>query len=160
MSGSTETRARRLGDSSIDPSIHTPTRAYRTAGQRVNIESGSGSHAVEVLVAPLGATESPQEREACVRAMATAGFGLVGGSDTGGRSRSMGRRTGSQHHGPSSISMRRLLFLALLLALLRPCPAPPINPGAQNEELKLPIVRDTIKVSSARSIYRLNSWLD
>lgn len=92
--------------------------------------------------------------------MATAGFGLVGGPDTEDRSRGMGRRTGSQQHGPSSISMRRLLFLALLLALLRPCPAPPINPGAQNEELKLPIVRDTIKVSSARSTYQLHGWID
>ncbi len=46
--------------------------------------------------------------------------------------------------GPSSWPLLSLLLAALLA--LQPCGAPPINPG-QNEELKLPIVRDTVKVS-------------
>lgn len=37
-----------------------------------------------------------------------------------------------------------LLLLAVLL-VWQPCGAPPVKPG-QTEELKLPVVRDTVKV--------------
>lgn len=47
--------------------------------------------------------------------------------------------------GGGQRSVRLFLLLLAALLALQPCGAPPINPG-QDDELKLPIVRDTVKV--------------
>lgn len=46
-------------------------------------------------------------------------------------------------------SWRALLLLLAALLVLQPCGAPPINPG-QSEELRLPVVRDTVKVRQSQ----------
>lgn len=88
-----------------------------------------------------------------------AGFGLRKEGGGGGRPRS-GESSGTisqRCQSTGNISTRSLtrtmrtsswqglLLLLAALLVLQPCGAPPINPG-QSEELKLPVVRDTIKV--------------
>lgn len=86
------------------------------------------------------------------------GFGLrnAGGPSSRGSSKAMSchHRRGQHHQSSSTSSLTRmmrasswpwLLMLLAALLVLQPCGAPPINPG-QSEELKLPVVHDTIKV--------------
>lgn len=99
-----------------------------------------------------------------------AGFGLrnAGGPSSRGSIKAMSchHRRGQHRQSSSTSSLTRmmrasswpgLLLLLAALLVLQPCGAPPINPG-QSEELKLPVVHDTIKVGGWSACILIVDW--